>query len=408
MKYYMVTKCRVCGSDNISTIMNLGRMPLANSLKKHQRDKEEKYPLTLAFCRECSLVQIRETVDKNILFRQYCWVTGTSSAACDFADAFFKKALRVIKLKKKDLVIEIASNDGTYLKPFIMSGFNVLGIDPAENIAKLANESGIHTINAFWNMATGGKIRLEYDRAKFIFARNVIAHVSELRDFIAGINEILADEGVGAIEFHYAGAILRGLQYDSIYHEHLCYFSIETAERLLGQFGLGVFHIEKSPISGGAYILYFSKCKRLKTIQYKQLKVLEKRLGVNRLSSWKKFARLCIKHKKGSRALIASFNKKKIVGFGSSARSSTYLNFCGFDNSDISAIIDNNRLKQGLFSAGSSIPIVSMEEGLRIAPDLLFVLAWNFKDEIIGECRKNGYGGSYLMPFPKKPHFLNG
>lgn len=407
MKFLTISKCRVCGSSNMSPILDLGSQPLANRLKKGRHEKEERFPLTLIFCRDCSLVQIKETVNKNILFRRYCWITGTSSTARDFADTFFEKTFKIVKLKKRDLVVEIASNDGTYLRPFIRSGFNVLGVDPAKNIAGLANRSGIYTINAFWGKALAAKIGLKYGKAKFIFARNVIAHVSRLRDFLGGIGEILDEEGVGAVEFHYAGAILRGLQYDSIYHEHLCYFSIKTAERLLGQFDLSVFHIEESPISGGAYILYFAECKHPKTDSYKRLKAREEKTGVNRLSSWKAFARLCVKHREESRSLIASYRRKNIVGFGSSARSSTYLNFCGFNSSDISVIIDNNSLKQGLFSAGSSIPVVSMREGFRLAPDILFVLAWNFKDEIIKECRENGYKGTYLIPFPEKPYILN-
>lgn len=407
MKFRIISKCRLCGSKNLSTILDFGKHPLANSLKKQQYGNEETFPLTLAFCRDCSLVQIKETVDKDVLFKRYFWITGTSRTARDFAGAFFKKCIKIISFKKNDLVIEIASNDGTYLKPFIKSGINALGVDSAKNIVSLANKAGINTVNAFWNMATAKKVELKYGKARFLFARNVIAHASELQDVVAGIYRILTDEGVGAIEFHYAGSILKELQYDSIYHEHLCYFSVKTAEQLLGQFGLEVFHIEKSPISGGAYILYFSKQRRHKTIFYKKLKALEEQIGVNKLALWKKFALLCIKHKETSRAMISSFNKRRIVGFGSSARSSTYLNFCGFNSSDISKIIDNNRLKQGFFSAGSSIPIVSQKDGFRVTPDLLFILAWNFKDEIIKECRKNGYKGRFLVPFPERPHFLN-
>lgn len=408
MEFRTISRCRLCDSRDLSSILVLGRHPLANSLKERQCAKEDKFPLTLAFCRKCSLVQIRETVKKEILFKKYIWVTGTSRAARDFADVFFKKALKVIKLKKDDLVIEIASNDGTYLKPFLNSGFSVLGVDPAKNVVRLANRSGVDTVSGFWNKAAARKIRLRHGQAKFLFARNVIAHVSQLDEVVAGIVEALSKDGVGAIEFHYAGVILRQLQYDSIYHEHLCYFSIKTAERLLEKFGLRVFHIEKSPISGGAYILYFSKCKRPKTARYKKLKILEKATGVNKFILWKAFASRCLRHREVSRRLIEFWRDKKVIGFGSSARSSTYLNFCGFDNSDISAIIDNNRFKQGSFSPGSSIPIVSLEDGLKGSPDLLFVLAWNFKEEIIEECRENGYKSGYLIPFPKKPHFLNG
>jgi len=406
MRYRTISKCRICGSSRIDTILDLGNHPLANSLKKRQYEKEVRFPLTLAFCRDCALVQIKETVNKEMLFRRYFWVTSTSRTAREFSEIFFKKTMNTVKLKKEEFVLEIASNDGTYLKSFLSAGLNVLGVDSAENIVQIANSAGVPTISAFWNEKTAQRIEKKFGKAKFLFARNVLAHVSQLDEVVLGIQRILAENGVGAVEFHYAGTILKELQYDSIYHEHLCYFSIQTAERLLNQFGLHVFHIEMSPISGGAYILYFSKNARQKTVQYNKLKKQETALSINRFTLWKKFALRCIQHKKLSQKMFNSFNGQRIAGFGSSARSSTYLNFCGFDQADISAIIDNNRLKHGFYSAGSSIPIVSKEEGLRLKPDILFILAWNFKDEIIKECRAMGFKGKYLIPFPKKIYLV--
>lgn len=407
MRYHTLSKCRVCGSRRVETILDLGNHPLANSLKKSQHEKEARFPLTLAFCSDCALVQIKETVDKEVLFKHYFWVTSTSSTAREFAEVFFKKTIKIAKLRRGDFVLEIASNDGTYLKPFLTAGLNVLGIDPARNIARIANRAGVPTIAAFWNKKTVQRIEKEFGKAKFLFARNVLAHVSQLGEVVLGMQRILAEDGVGAVEFHYAGSILGELQYDSIYHEHLCYFSIRTAEDLLNKFGLHVFHIEVSPISGGARILYFSKNARKKTGLYNDLKRREDAISVNKIALWKKFALRCIEHRKLSRRMLDSFSGQRIVGFGCSARSSTYLNFCGFDRADISSIIDNNRLKQGFYSAGSSIPIVSREEGLRSRPDILFILGWNFRDEIMKECRAAGFKGKYLIPFPKKIRLIN-
>lgn len=406
MKYSTLSKCRICGSSRIETILDLGKQPLANSLKKSQYEKEDRVPLTLAFCRDCALVQIKETVDKETLFKRYFWVTGTSSTAREFAEFFFKKAMKTAKFRKEDFVLEVASNDGTYLRPFLKAGLNVLGVDPAQNIVQIANRAGVPTITAFWNKKTARRIESKFGKAKFLFARNVLAHVSQLDEVVLGMQHILAEDGVGAVEFHYVGNILEGLQYDSIYHEHLCYFSIHTAERLLNKFGLHVFHIETSPISGGAHILYFSKNTRKKTDQYSRFKKQEAASSVNKLALWKKFASRCIQHRKLSRKILDSFDGQRIAGFGCSARSSTYLNFCGFNQSNISIVIDNNKLKQGLYSAGTSIPIVSMEEMLCLKPDILFILAWNFKNEIIKECRTRGFKGRYLVPFPKKIYLV--
>jgi len=175
---------------------------------------------------------------------------------------------------------------------------------------------------------------------------------------------------------------------------------------LLNKFGLFPFHIDFSLISGGSYVLYFAKKQKEKTLRLGQLLNNEKRLSINSLKSWQEFSKKCFKHREKSEEILTNFQGKTIVGFGASARSSTYLNFCGFTNAQIKAIIDNNPLKQGFFTAGSSIPIVSAGEGFRMKPVLLFVLAWNFKDEIIRDCGRRGYKGFYLLPFPKKPYLL--
>ena len=403
LKYTNVSKCRVCGSGALEPVLELGRHPLANSLKTSRDQQEKKYPLTLIFCCNCSLAQLKETVDKEILFKKYIWVTGTSSTAKNFAQTFYKNILAVRELEANDLIVEIASNDGTFLKPFISAGCQGLGVDPAENIAEIANAQGIPTRNAFWCREEAQKIVSEYGNGKVISARNVIAHVSDLEDVISGIHLCLANDGIGAIEYHYAGEILDKLQYDSIYHEHLCYFSIRTIEFLLKRFDLHPFHIELSPISGGAQIIYFSKEKRKPSITYTQLIEKEDALKTNSFSTWNNFANRCIQHKKKSRGLLNSFGNKTIVGFGASARSSTYLNFCDFTDNDIKAIIDNNPLKHGLFSAGPSSPIVSEKEGLDLSPDAIFILAWNFMDEIIQDCKSKGYQGKFLASFPNEP-----
>jgi hypothetical protein len=239
-----------------------------------------------------------------------------------------------------------------------------------------------------------------------IFARNVIPHVSDLKDVILGIQKALSPDGTGAIEFHYGRKILTELQYDSIYHEHLCYFSIKTMEKLLQSFGLHGFHIEPSPISGGALILFFGLAKKMPTDQYKKFVVEENEISLNDLQTWKSFGDRCRKHKDLSWELLKPYRNKKVVAFGASARSSTYLNFCGFSGKEISAVIDNSPQKQGLFTAGSSIPIVKMEQGLVQKPDLIFLLAWNFTQEVLGLLRKNGYAGPVLVPFPGEPKIV--
>ena len=404
MKYEIIDQCRVCGGNSLEELLFLGHHPLANALKERQDQEEDRYPLTLAFCRNCGLVQIKETVDKEVLFRQYFWVTGTSSTAQCFAEGFCENAHRARPLQQNDLVVEIASNDGTFLRPFIDRGIRVIGVDPARNIAEIANEKGIETINAFWDKDTARRVVEDHGKASLIFARNVVPHVSELHDVMAGISLCLADDGVGAVEFHYAGNICEQLQYDAIYHEHLCYFSMGSFKHLLRRHGLNPFHVDLSPISGGAYVVYFTKVEREPTPDYRRLEEEERCASINELSTWETFAGRCREHRRKSRELLNAFSGRKIVGFGASARSSTYLNFCRFTVAEIDAVIDNNELKHHRFTPGASIPIVSFEEGFARKPELIFVMAWNFEDEIISTCNEQGYQGKFLIPFPNEPH----
>jgi hypothetical protein len=400
-----IKNCRISESGNLINILHLGNQPLANSLRTKQKESEETFPLSISFCEQSSLLQLNETIDKEILFNHYVWVTGTSQIAKTYSNIFAEWLIATADPNKDDLIIEIASNDGTFLKPLALKGFkNLLGVDPAGNIAEIANRNGINTVNDFWSSALANRIVYEKSSAKVVFARNVIPHVSELLDVIKGIEIILKEDGVGIIEFHDAGKILKELHYDSIYHEHLCFFSIKSMTYLLQRFKLNPFHIEKSPISGGSWVIYFSKEDRQKTQNLEKSISLENSDKVNILSSWETFANDAIYHRNQTLDIIESLNGKKIVGFGSSARSQTYLNFCGINSGQIDAIIDNNTLKQGLFSPGSAIPIVNFKQGFELKPELIFILAWNFKDEIVKVCRANGYKGEFLLPFPKKPY----
>ena len=407
-KYEIITRCRISKSELID-VLHLGEQPLANSLKNNQKNSEEKFPLSISFCEESSLLQLNETVDKEVLFDHYVWVTGTSKTTQRYANAFADRLISNLDLKQEDFIIEIASNDGTFLNPFLTKGYNnVLGVDPAKNIAEIANRNGINTLQEFWSSSLANQIVADSGQAKVLFARNVIPHVSELLDVMKGIEFVLRDDGVGIIEFHDAGKILKELHYDSIYHEHLCYFSIESMTYLLNRFALHPFHIEKSPISGGSRVIYFSKAKRQKTPDLQEAVIEENSNKVNKLSSWKDFAKRTITHRKETLDILESLNGKTIIGFGSSARSQTYLNYCGINSEKINAIIDNNPLKQGMYAPGSSIPIVDFEQGMKLNPDLIFILAWNFRDEIVKQCNMYGYTGDFLVPFPNKPYFHNG
>src|SRR5258705_6780797 len=359
------TSCRISGSPMLADVLSLGNQPLANSLKEAPSSPELKVPLTVSYCSESSLLQIRETIRKEILFSQYVWVSGTAQATRDWAVRFAGAVAEIASLGADDLVLEIASNDGTFLEPLLARGCRrVLGIDPAANIAEIARANGIPTLTAFWDEDTARRVVEERGRAKLIFARNVIAHVSDLESVMRGIVLALSDDGVGVFEFHAAGQILDGLQYDSIYHEHLCYFSLASMQYLLKRFDLHLFHAHVSPISGGALVVYFAKTPRASTAELRAMSRDEDRRGVNRLDTWQRFADRAVNHRRESVALATSLAPSRMVCYGSSARSSTYLDFFAIRTRAITAGIFHNRAKQGEFHPGSSVPVVAMAEGL--------------------------------------------
>jgi hypothetical protein len=406
--YETINKCRISDSKELVKVLDLGVQPLANSLKKKQFEDENKYPLTLSFCEKSSLLQLNETVKKEILFDRYVWVTSTSSTAKNYAQIFYKNIIKDIPLdKSNDLIIEIASNDGTFLKPFLSNGFKkAIGVDPAKNISDKANKDNIKTINDYWSEELSKKISKQYGKAKLVFARNVIPHVSELNSVIAGVENILSDDGIGIFEIHDANIIFNELHYDSVYHEHLCFFTLKSISFLLNKYNLIPFNINRSPISGGSFVIFFSKNKK-EVSQDLNLAILnEEKSKVNKLDSWKKFALKAEDHRNKMIKIMESFSGKKIVGFGSSARSQTFLNYCNFNEKNIDSIIDNNSMKQNLYSPGTNIKIVDFNTGIKSKPNTIFILAWNFKDEIIRECRLAGFKGEFIIPFPNNPKVL--
>jgi hypothetical protein len=404
--FYIIKECRICGTSDFKTIIELGEHPLANSLKSNLNQIEEKFPLTLVFCPACSLVQIKETVFKEILFKSYVWVTGTSKTTRNFSEEFFKSVQKHVKTKDI-FAVEVASNDGTFLKPFKNAGHRVLGVDPAQNIAQIANNNGIPTISDFFGINIGKSIISKYGKANIVFARNVVPHSADLHEVIGGIECCLRDDGVGAIEFHYAQAILDESQYDSIYHEHLSYFSLHSICFLLEMHNLNPFDILESPISGGALVIYFSKEKRKISNTLNEKKTYENNTGILRLEEWNKFAKNCVAHKEKLVLLLKKENKNRIIGYGASARSSTLINFCGLNNFNFECISDANTFKHGKFAPGTNIPIVSPDIALSKVPDVILLLAWNFKDEILSILKgKYNYHGKVILPLPYAPQVI--
>ena len=393
------SKCIVCESK-IENLVSLGNQALANS-NKHEKVTQEKYNLEIARCENCGHIQLNELVDPELLFREYIWVTGTSIAAQQFSKEFFE----IVSSRTDDLrkVLEIASNDGTFLKPFKEHNIEVLGVDPAENLALIANKNGIPTLPRFFNdeiisTLEEHKLSQHYDA---IIARNVIAHTPNPVEMLRNIEKCLTNGGKAFIEYHDAYHILASFQYDSIYHEHYSYFNLSSFEMAAKMAGLYITDYIESPISGGASIVVLEKEMKEQsksTIQKKQ-KDLES--GVNSLDAWREFSHKVVQHANSFKLEVkkAKLNGP-VYGYGSSARSNTLLSFCEINSDDLVAIVDNNPLKQGTYTPGTNIPIIEINQMPKNNITIV-LLAWNFAKEIISSLREKGFKDiNIIRPLP--------
>ena len=406
--FQVISNCRICGKDKLNNILDLGEQPPANSLRDNLEEPLPSVPLSIVHCDNCRTVQLKETVKPEYLFSKYVWVTGTSSTAQTYSSFFCDEALT--RLPDRDLfVAEAASNDGTFLKRFKDKGHKVLGIDPAGNIAQIAIDKGIPTQVEFFDNKVAESIVNEHGKADCIFARNVIPHVDNIHGVISGMAHCIKDEGIAIVEFHYGENIMSELQYDSIYHEHLFYFSFQSLRYLLEKHGLAIFDYNVSPISGGSIALYCAKNKRPETSKLKKKLEMDENSGLGLKEKWLEFSEKCFDHKNKLIEVVKmhSGNGAKMIGYGASARSSTLLNFCGIDHRHLTCIADGNPIKHGKFTAGTDIPIVSPDEAFAKNPDTVLLLGWNFKDEILKIIKDQyQFQGKVILPLPNDPQII--
>lgn len=403
-----LASCRVCGAASLELLLDLGTQPPANSLRKHVTDPLPAVPLRLCRCNECGTVQLTETVEPAFLFQQYVWVTGTSRTALDYSRDFCRRLRQRTARPGPFFVVEVASNDGTFLRRFQEQGDRVLGIDPAANIAAEARAGGVPTWAAFFDERIADRVVLEHGLADAAFARNVLPHVPDPLGILRGMAACVVDDGVVAVEFHQADAILEELHYDSIYHEHLFYHSLATMEQLLRRAGLFAFDLDTSPISGGSLVVYCSKSRRPESRELAARREREAVAGTNTPDRWRTFSRQCVDHSRGLRAVVEEClaSGAKIIGYGASARSSTLLNFCGIDHRHLLAIADRSPHKHGLLTPGTDIRVLPPAEALSLGPDTVLLLAWNFRDEILDDLREGGFRGRVIVPLPGDPRVL--
>lgn len=403
-----ITECRLCGSKDLQMILELGNQPPANSLRKKLSETLENVPLTICRCNQCTTIQLTETIDPDYMFSNYVWVTGTSKGAREYSKKFADRIYSRLSKTDKLFIVEVASNDGTFLQRFKENGHTVLGVDPAKNLAELAARDGIPTIPNFFGLNISNKIRTENGQADIVIARNVIPHVPDPNDVVAGMANCLKDSGIGSIEFHWIDKILSELHYDSIYHEHFFYHSLHSINELLLRHDLNLFDVSESPISGGSLVAYFTKEKREVTDALKDKLDWEDENGIASLEAWLEFAKKSFHHREQLKKMIVEENLagKRVIGYGASARSSTMLNFCGINHNHLRCVADQNPLKHNRYTPGTDVLIVSPEDALKENPDTIVILAWNFKDEIIEDLKAKGFSGTIIIPLPTTPYIL--
>ncbi|HNO76822.1 MAG TPA: class I SAM-dependent methyltransferase [Phycisphaerae bacterium] len=404
--------CRSCGQSTLKPVLDLGKMPLADGLLNDAQlaEHENRYPLELAFCSNCALVQILETVPPEILFgHDYPYFSSFSDALLAHSR---DNALDLIERRNLEpgegcLVVELASNDGYLLKNFVEKGINVLGIDPAPGPAKAAEEIGVPTLCDFFTENLAGKLANEGKQADVIIANNVLAHVADTNGFVRGIRTLLKDGGAAVIEVPYVRELIEHGEFDTIYHEHLCYFSVCALDALFRQNGLFLNDVKPLAIHGGSLRLYVEKHERPSPVILEMLSE-ERALGLDRYEYFKNFSERVLDIRSEMQTLLNDLREqgKTIAGYGAAAKGAIMLNFIGAGTDVIDYVVDRNVHKQGLHMPGTHQPIPDPARILQEMPDYVVILPWNFKDEIMSQQQEyRDKGGQFIIPIPK-PHVV--
>jgi 2-polyprenyl-3-methyl-5-hydroxy-6-metoxy-1,4-benzoquinol methylase len=376
--------CRVCDSNNLELAIDLGLQPWANNfLKKEEVGKELFYPLRVLYCHDCSTVQLDTTVPKETMFADHTYLSGiTKSLSEHFKNIAEEADSRFFKDINDKSVLDIGSNDGTQLKHFKALGYDVLGVESSKTIAKIANDNGIKTLNKFFNLETAKEINRKFN---IINAAGVFFHLEELHSVTDGIKESLADNGVFVVQFLYMKRILDNLAFDQIYHEHLLYYNLKTIETLLNRHGLAMFDAYLSPIHGGSIIGFIThKGERASSERLQKMRKEEDEAKSNEFSTYLEFSRKIKKMKEENIAYLKTKKAegKKIFGMGAPVKGNTLLNCFKIGKEYLDCLVEKNELRRGLYSPGMHLEIL-IEKELPQPPDVYYVLAWNFKKEIL-------------------------
>lgn len=388
---------------------DLGVSPLSNSfLKKEDLVQEEpKYPLVAYVCSNCFLVQLQEFEKPENIFHDYAYFSSFSDTWLEHSRNYVEMITRRFRFDSNSLVVEIASNDGYLLQYFKEKSIPILGIEPAENVARVAEKKGIPTLTKFFNSQMATDLAKSGKQADLIIGNNILAHVPQLNDFISALKIMLKPKGLVTLEFPHLLQLVLQNQFDTIYHEHFSYFSLNTIQKIFSSHGLVVFDVEEIPTHGGSLRIY---CKHPENHDFSlsdavnQVIKKEAEYGLTLISTYTNFAQKIKNIKKSILEFFysAQKEKRKIVCYGAAAKGNTLLNYCEISSEFIEYAVDRNPHKQGLYLPGSHIPIKDPNEILKTKPDYLFILPWNLKDEIVQQMSHiRQWGGKFVTPIPR-------
>ena len=402
-----IVRCQICLSPDLKLVLDLGFHAPCDSLLTNEqlKEPEKTYPLRLVYCENCSLIQIDYIVPPEVLFyKEYPYRSGITETLKKNLIGISDKLVDRLKLKPSDLVIDIGSNDGTILEGFKSRGIRVLGVEPT-NIADIAIQNGIDTINEFFSEEVAKQILYNYGKASLIVGANVFAHVARLGSLLRGVNLLLEENGIFLNESHYLMDILNKVQYDSIYHEHLRFYSLKSMKMLMQYNNFNIYDVENITNYGGSIRCYAQKgTSRFETDELKSLETLEMTKNINDLQSLELFKKRTEQSKFDLMTLLYNLknDQKTIVGIGCPGRASTLLNYCGIDTSLLPYIAEQSTcLKIGLFLPGSHIPIIDEEIMFQAQPDYVLLLSWHYFEPIIRKLREKGLRSKIILPLPE-------
>lgn len=403
-----ISSCRVCAGRRLTKVISLGATPLANAfLSPGQADGPEPYfPLELYLCQSCGFLELGHVVDPVLLFGNYVYVSSTSPVFIRHFEEFARSSIRKLQLHQDSLVIDIGSNDGILLVPFAKSGMRVLGIEPAKKIAAVARKKNIETVSEFFSVTVAKRIRSRKGLVKVITATNVFAHIDDLDEVIQGLDVLLDTDGVFIMEAPYIVDFLTKRYFDLVYHEHLSYWAVGPLIRLFKRFGMRVFDVDYVKAHGGSIRVFVARTSSKHTIRQSVGRFLakEKKLRVGDEKTYQKYQSAIMENRVRLLSLLAPLvsSGKKIVGYGAPAKGNTLLNYFNIGTDTIRYIVDDSTWKQGLYTPGKRIPVVSPSVISKDKPDYMLILAWNFAESIMAknqEFKKNG--GKFIIPVPR-------